>query len=105
MTKNSVAVQLDLNNPIFQASLFGLQKPERHAVLNTLEKLSRMTWEQVYRDKGLRWEKISSVTQSKGAEVIYSLRITQSRRATAYREGNVMRFLLIAPDHDSTYMQ
>lgn len=105
MNKNSESVQLDLNNPIFQATLFGLQKPERHAVLNTLEKLSRMTWEQVYRDKGLHWEKISSVTPSKGAEVIYSLRITQSRRAIAHREGNLMCFVLITPDHDSTYLQ
>lgn len=105
MNKNSAFVQLDLNNPAFQTSVFCLQKPERLAVLNTLEKLSRMTWEQVYRDKGLRWEKISSVTHPKGVDVIYSLRITQSRRATAYREGNLMRFLLITPDHDSTYIQ
>jgi hypothetical protein len=31
------------------------------------------------------------------------MRITQSRRATAYREGNFMRFLAIAQDHDAAY--
>lgn len=38
-----------------------------------------------------------------GVDVIYSLRITQARRCTAYREGDFIRFLTIAADHDSTY--
>ena len=38
-----------------------------------------------------------------GVDAIYSLRITQSRRCTAFRDGDYMRFLTIAPDHDSTY--
>ena len=33
----------------------------------------------------------------------HSLRITQARRATAYRQGDFMRFLTIQQDHDSTY--
>jgi len=36
-------VLLDLNNPVFQASLFGLQKPERHAALETLKKIRELT--------------------------------------------------------------
>lgn len=35
--------------------------------------------------------------------IIYSLRITQSRRCTAFREGDYLRFLTIAPGRDSTY--
>jgi hypothetical protein len=62
-----------------------------------------MTWDQVYRDKGLKWEKIGSIKPPTGIDVIYSLRITQSRRATAYRDGDFIRLLTIAPDHDSTY--
>ena len=58
---------------------------------------------QVYRDNGLKWEKIISVKPPKGIEAFYSLRITQSRRATAYREGDFMRLLTIASDHDATY--
>jgi hypothetical protein len=96
-------VRLDLNNPEFQENLFAMQKPERHSAIETLSKLRRMTWEQVYRDKGLRWEKIASIKPPAGISAVYSLRITQSRRATAYRDGDFLRFLAIAPDHDSTY--
>ena len=96
-------VRLDLNNPVFQENLLALPKPERHSALETLRKILQMTWDQVYRDKGLRWEKILSVTPPKGIAAIYSLRITQSRRATAYRDGDYLRFLTVAPDHDATY--
>jgi hypothetical protein len=71
--------------------------------METLKKLRQMTWNQIYRDNGLKWEKIASVTPPAGVSAIYSLRITQSRRATAYREGNFLRFLNIPPDHDATY--
>ena len=96
-------VRLDLNNPVFQVHLLTLQKLERHAVLETLNKLRQMTWHQVYRDAGLKWEKIVSVKPPTGADAIYSLRISQARRATAYREGDFIRLLTTAPDHDSTY--
>jgi hypothetical protein len=96
-------VRLDLNNPVFQENLLTLQKPERQAALETLNKLRRMTWNQVYRDQGLKWEKIVSVTPPAGVAVVYSLRITQSRRATAYRDGDFIRLLTISPDHDATY--
>lgn len=96
-------VRLDLNNPVFQVHLLTLQKIERHAVLETLNKLRQMTWHQVYQDAGLRWERIVSVKPPAGADAIYSLRISQARRATAYREGAFIRLLTIALDHDSTY--
>lgn len=99
----TVLVRLDLNNPVFQENLLTLQKEERHAVLDTLNKLRQMTWNQVYRDNGLKWEKIVSVKLPTGIDAIYSLRITQALRATAYRDGEFIRFLTIAPDHDSTY--
>jgi hypothetical protein len=96
-------LRLDLNNPIFQENLLSLQKPDRHSALETLAKLLRMTWAQVYADNGLKWEKIVSVAPPPGITAIYSLRITQSRRATAYRDGDFIRLLTIAPDHDATY--
>ena len=97
------SVRLDLNNPVFQDNLLGLQKAERHAALDTLKKIRQLTWGQLYRDSGLKWEKISSVKPPAGIDAIYSLRITQARRCTAYREGDFIRFLTIAADHDSTY--
>ncbi len=96
-------VRLDLNNPIFQGNLLALEKQERNAVLDTLNKLRQMTWNQVYRDSGLKWEKINSVKPPEGIDAIYSLRITLSRRATAYRQQDFIRLLTIAADHDSTY--
>ena len=51
----------------------------------------------------LKWEKISSIKPPDGIDAIYSIRITQARRATAFRKGDFIRFLTIAPDHDSTY--
>jgi len=103
MSGNGQKVQLDLNNPVFQENLFTLQKAERHAAVDTLNKLRKLTWADVYRDNGLKWEKIVSVRPPDGIDAIYSLRITKARRATAYREGAFIRFLTIAPDHDATY--
>jgi mRNA-degrading endonuclease RelE of RelBE toxin-antitoxin system len=96
-------IQLDLNNPVFQESWLKLDKSERNRVTDTLKKLKQLTWDQAYRDQGIKWEKISSVKPPAGIAVIYSLRITQSRRAVAYRDGEIMRLLIIAPDHDATY--
>jgi hypothetical protein len=103
MASSEAKVRLDLNNPIFQENLLTLQKPERHAALDTLNKIRQLNWNQVYRDQGLKWEKITSVKPPAGIDAIYSLRITQARRATAWRDGDFMRLLTIAPDHDSTY--
>jgi hypothetical protein len=73
-------VRLDLNNPVFQRDLFGLQYAERHVARETLAKLYRLNWNQVYRDKGLRWEKITSLKPPSGIDALYSLRITQAPR-------------------------
>jgi hypothetical protein len=96
-------VKLDLNNPVFQENLLTLQKAERHAAIETLNKLRQMTWNQVYRDSGLKCEKIISFKPPPGIDAIYSLRITQARRATSYRDGEFIRLLTIASNHDSTY--
>jgi hypothetical protein len=103
MSKPEILVLLDLNNPIFQENLFALPKPERHSAVETLKKIRQLTWSQLYGDHGLKWEKISSVVPPTGIDVVYSLRLSQSRRATGYRDGDYLRFLSIAPDHDATY--
>ena len=103
MAANDALVRLDLNNPVFQEHLFHLQKPDRHAAVDTLKKIRQLTWAQIYQDNGLKWEKIVSVKPPLGIDAVYSLRLTQSRRCTAFRDGEYMRFLTIAPDHDSTY--
>lgn len=95
-------ILLDLNNPVFQQDLFVLQKSEALAVLKILKKVSQLTWEQLYKDQGLKWEMIRS-KQGKNGEKLYSLRITQKCRAVAVREGDCLRFLSLHSDHDSAY--
>ena len=103
MPKPDPKIRLDLNNPVFQEHLLTLQKSERHAALDTLNKIRQTTWNQLYHDQGLKWEKITSIKPPQGIDAVYSLRINRSRRATAHRDGDFMRLLAIAPDHDSTY--
>ncbi len=96
-------VRLDLNGEIFQKTWLQLDKSERDRVTDTLKKLLQLTWDQLYRDPGLKWEKVSSIRPPQGIDAIYTLRITRSRRATAYRQGDFLRFLTIEPDHDAAY--
>ena len=95
-------VQLDLNNPVFQRQWFALPKQAQQGVLGTLRKLSNMTWNQVYQDRGLRWEVIHSRFGPHGGR-LYSFRISQGFRGLAYRDGLWMRILSLHPDHDSAY--
>lgn len=91
-------IQLDLNDPQFQDDLLKLEKAELLAFFKTLRKLSKLDWPEMYRDTGLRWESIKSL----GADA-YTLRITKKCRAVVERQGNVLRFLSLHPDHDSAY--
>jgi len=82
--------------------MFNLPKDQQWAVLTTLRKLLEMTWEQIYRDSGLKWELISSRAGERG-EKLYSLRMGKGFRAVAFREGDSLRFVSLHPDHDSAY--
>jgi len=103
MQKKNDTVKVDLNNPIFQKQWVTLDKTEGSRVLGTIKKLLQLNWVQIYQDPGLKWEKITSVSLPESIDAVYSLRITQARRATAYRDGEYLRFLTIEPDHDATY--
>ena len=103
MASPEAKVRLDLNNPVIQEQLLTLHKVERHAVLDILNKIRQLTWNQLYRDQGIKWEKITSIKPPVGVGAVYSLRISKSRRATAHRDGDFIRLLTIAPDHDATY--
>ncbi len=95
-------VLLDLNNPVFQHGWFALEREHALAVLASLRRIQKLGWQQLCTDRGLRWEAIQS-RLGPGNQRIYSLRITRSVRAMAYREGDYLRFLSIHPDHDSAY--
>ena len=100
--KPEPAVRLDLNNPVFQRQLFALDGDQQRKVLGSLRKLSGMTWHQVYRDAGLRWEAVVSRSGPHGRR-LYSMRIGRGFRAVAYREESWLRILTLHPDHDSAY--
>jgi hypothetical protein len=95
-------IQLDLNNPEFQANLLALEKSDAWAVLKTLRLLLAMSWEQLQSSKGLRRELVQSCQGPEG-ERLYSLRVSRSCRAVAWRDGPWLRLLSLHPDHDSAY--
>lgn len=68
----------------------------------TLRKLARLTWQQVYQDKGLHWEVVEGSVGPRG-ERLYTIRVSKKFRALVYRQGDFMRFLSLHPDHDSAY--
>ncbi len=70
---NPQAIQLDLNNPVFQKQLFNLPKKGQGDVLGILKKLMKMNWDQVYTDRGLKWEVYHPAPVLKGAGCIVSV--------------------------------
>ena len=101
--KLEALVELDLNSPVFQSAWDNLELVAQEKVFATFEKITQLTWNQVYRDKGLKWEKIHSIPVPKGIEALYSFRISNSMRGIGFREDHYLRVLLIQPDHDATY--
>ncbi len=94
---NLANVLLDLNDPLFQSELFALDASDVRKVFKTLQKLSVMTWNDVFKDHGLKWEAIKSLTDK------YTLRLSQSYRAVALRQGAFMRLQSLHLDHDGAY--
>lgn len=95
-------IRLDLNNPVFQKALFDLIKTDQHKILNTLKKITRMSWPQIYSDRGLKWEAVQSRKGPEGHR-LYTFRISSGFRAIGYRDGPWLRILSLHPDHDSAY--
>ncbi len=95
-------LRLDLNNEIFQFQWFRLAKDERNAVLAACIKLASLSWEQLYADKGFRWELIHSRRAADGSK-LHSIRITKKMRTVARRSGEFLELLTLHPDHDSAY--
>jgi hypothetical protein len=92
---------IDMNNKQFQLDLFNLEKLEQRALLNTLRKISKLSWEELYKDKGIRWELISSTILEEVK--VYSFRFSQKYRGTAFRKENYLMLLALFSDHDGAY--
>lgn len=98
----SDSVLLDLNNPVFQEDLVAIEKEEAFRILGTFQKIKKLSWPEVYRDKGLRWELIQSKNGPDNKR-LYTIRISNGFRAIVYRESQFMRFLSLHPEHDEAY--
>jgi len=94
--------KVDMNNPQFQADLFKLEKKEQMALLSTLKKIHKMTWKEVYSNRGLKWEIILS--KQYNGKRIYSFRFSQKYRGLALREDDYIRLLTLHVDHDTAYL-
>ncbi|MDX2004993.1 MAG: hypothetical protein SFU83_06920 [Meiothermus sp.] len=91
--------QVNLNYEPFLQAWFALEKPEQLAMLKTIRKILALSWDELYKDSGLNWE----LATQRGEERFYSIRITQKCRALVQREGNLVVFVSLHPDHDSAY--
>lgn len=96
-------IELDLNSPVFQSTWDDLELIEQEKAVATFEKIPQLTWNQAYRDKGLKWEKIHSIQPPKGVEALYSFRVSKSIRGIGFRQDHFLRVLWIEPDHDAAY--
>ena len=97
-----MTIKIDMNNPEFQSSLFALEKIEQMSLIKTLKKISHMSWNDLYTDKGIRWESISNPS-TKPTRHIYSFRFSGKYRGLAYRDGDILCLLTLHPDHDGAY--
>jgi hypothetical protein len=84
------------------ANRLALQKNEAWVALKTLRLLQTMDWQQLVLSKGPRRELIQS-SQSPQGQRLFSLRVSRSCRAVAWRDGDWLRLLSLHPDHDSAY--
>ena len=97
MSGNEAKVLLDLNAPTFQSDFFDLDANEVKKMLKTLKKLRGLTWNEVFRDHGLKWEEVKSMPGK------YTIRLSQSYRAIVIRDGAWMRFAALHQDHEGAY--
>lgn len=101
-------VQVNVNFEPLRDELADLEDVDYDAVRASFVKISQMTWQQVYNTstkgpgkRGLNYEPLNQFTKS--GKRIATTRITQKFRARVVRDGRIMKFISLHPDHDSAY--
>ncbi|MBI2893986.1 MAG: hypothetical protein HYY06_10575 [Deltaproteobacteria bacterium] len=101
--KPTQRVLLDLNSPEFLEVFLRLDSADLSQVAASLDRIRKLDWSNVYASKGLHWEAIDHLKAPDGKSTVYSVRLSQKIRGLAFREGELMRFISLHPDHDSAY--
>ncbi len=102
-TKPELLIEIDLDSTNFQSKWNKLDYEDQKKAVNTFSKITQLTWSQLYKDSGLKWEKIISAKPPTGIDTLYSFRITKSIRGLGYRDKNILRILIIHTEHDAAY--
>lgn len=98
----------NLEFPRLQKELIELESDQFDAFNRAIEKIEQMTWDQIYKTssksqkRGLNWEPIEG-QKTKSGKAVASVRISDKFRARVCRDGRIMRFISLHPDHDSAY--
>jgi len=101
-------VVCNLEFPRVQKELADLENDQFDSVSRSVEKIEEMTWDQIYKTssrsqkRGLNWEPIDR-QKTKSGKSIASIRLSERFRARVCRDGKLMRFISLHPDHDSAY--
>lgn len=90
-------IKPDLNYPGFLKELTDLDAAELKRVMTCIAKLSKITWAEMFNQKGFNYEEI------KGDKGKNTVRVSKAFRAVVVRQGDYMRFQALAPDHDGAY--
>ena len=109
-TQNQLVI-VDTDFPGFLEDLEKLESFELDAVQATIDKIERMTWNDIYKTssktsgskRGINYEPLEQWT-AKGCRIA-SIRVTGKFRARVCRDGTFMRFISLHPDHNSAYKQ
>jgi len=103
-------VKCDLEFQRVIEELQNLKPAELDKVEASIEKIQKMTWDQIYKTssksqkRGLNWEPIEG-QKTKSGKIIASIRVSDKFRARVCRVGVYMRFISFHPDHDSAYKE
>ncbi len=105
------SVLVDTGYPRFLNALVNLELDEQEAILDTIDKIQKMTWDDVYKTssktpsqkRGINYEPIDQRTAS--GKRIATIRASGKIRIRVCRDEQYMRCISIHVDHDSAYKE
>ena len=104
-------VLVDTGYPRFFNAIVNLELDEQEVILDTIDKIQKMTWDDVYRTssktpgqkRGINYEPVDQRTAS--GKRIATIRASGKIRIRVCRDEQFMRCISIHVDHDSAYKE